>query len=177
MDYLPSSLTHIHTPAFACFKKDIDYLPHSLLSLELGYCCGLPIFPSINCGSRYIISMGHNWLDRIAHRNISSYFNRPLDHLPSSLIHLTLSCCFNCPLDNLPPSLLSMLFREPSSFNQPLDHLPTSLTHLAIPPNFNHPLNYLPSSLLFFSLPNNYDLPLLHLPPSIVESNRRDEVK
>ena len=75
-------------------------------------------------------------------------FNKPIDHLPSTLLTLHIrSQRFNHPVNNLPPNLEELVIYA-ESFNQEVDNLPGNLKVLELQSYmFNHNMQNLPPSL------------------------------
>jgi hypothetical protein len=107
----------------------------------------------------------------LTHLVLSFFFQQPNDNLPASLLYLTLGRKYNKPIDKLPPSLLQLTLG--ATFNKRLDKLPGSLTHLIAGDSvFNKPINKLPPSITHLTLGSNFHLEgtresLAHLPPSL----------
>ena len=164
----PATLSNVTISSYRSLS--INPLPHTITQLTLN--------------ARLNVRLNKFLPPNLTYLYINSDFNKPLHHLPPSLLELEIgpyldqcllpnltyfdfhSHDFNQPLDRLPASLLQLTVFS-SAFNQALDSLPPFLTHLSLSDPYNEPLNHLPNSLTSLSLGRHYSQPLLHLPPAL----------
>lgn len=86
-----------------------------------------------------------------------SYFNKPINDLPSSLEILSTGQSFNQTIDNLPKKLLHLSLGK--KFNTQINKLPEELQTLIFEDGnkYNFKLNCLPDSIKFISLPLDFN--------------------
>jgi hypothetical protein len=102
----------------------------------------------------------------ITHLTLGGYFNKPIDHLPSSLKVLTLGREFNQPIDNLPSFITHLTLGWRS--NQRIDKLPSSITHLKLGYYFDQSIDNLPTSITHLTLSKKFDLSKYNLAKHVI---------
>lgn len=127
LDYLPKSLLSLdilyrNTFSKAQFNQPINNLPKTLKSLYID-------IDNFNQSLDYL----PNDLQKLKIKN-TLQFNQPIDKLPRSLISLELLYCdaFDQSINNLPENLQSLMIHHCVKFNQKINKLPQNLKSLRI---------------------------------------------
>jgi len=100
----------------------------------------------------------------LLHLRFGAFFNKPLQHLPSSLKVLILGDKFN-EITTTWPNLSTLEFG--CYFNKYVKHLPINLKKLTFGWCFNHMITTWPPSLTSLEFGNNFNQPVVDLPSTL----------